>query len=86
MGVLKALNLVPQQVDLSGAKADLTKFPDGARVSPWARTDLSAAVALGLISGVGDGGTVYLSPQGSAAREQVATILMAFSRNVLHKA
>ena len=74
------------QVDLSGAKADLTKFPDGARVSPWARTDLSAAVALGLISGVGDGGTVYLSPQGSAAREQVATILMAFSRNVLHRA
>ena len=74
------------QVDLSGAKADLTKFPDGARVSPWARTDLSAAVALGLIRGVGDGGTVYLSPQGSAAREQVATILTAFSRNVLHRA
>ena len=45
---------------------------------------LSAAVALGLISGVEeDGGTVYLRPQGSATREQVATILMAFSRNVL---
>lgn len=72
------------QVDLSGAQADLSRFPDGDQVSDWARPALSAAVALGLISGVEeDGGTVYLRPQGSATREQVATILMAFSRNVL---
>ena len=72
------------QVDLSGAQADLSRFPDGDQVSDWARPALSAAVALGLISGVEeDGGVVYLRPQGSATREQVATILMAFSRNVL---
>ena len=73
------------QVDLSGAQADLSRFPDGDQVSDWARTGMSAAVALGLISGVPINGRDYLRPQDSATREQVATILMAFCRNVLQK-
>ena len=73
------------QVDLSGAQADLSRFPDGDQVSDWARTQMSAAVALGLISGVPIDGRDYLCPQDSATREQVATILMAFCRNVLQK-
>ena len=73
------------QVDLSGAQADLSRFPDGDQVSDWARTQMSAAVALGLISGVPINGRDYLCPQDSATREQVATILMAFCRNVLQK-
>ena len=73
------------QVDLSSAQADLSRFPDGDQVSDWARTQMSAAVALGLISGVPINGRDYLCPQDSATREQVATILMAFCRNVLQK-
>ena len=63
--------------------ADLSTFPDGAQVSGWAKEAMQDAVALGLINGtkVPDG-LVYLDPQGSAARQQVATILMNFCQNV----
>ena len=58
----------------------LNTFPDADSVSSWARTGLGWAVANGLISGVGDHGVTYLRPQGSAAREQVATILMKYEK------
>ena len=63
--------------------ADLNKFPDGAQVSGWAKEAMQDAVALGLINGTkAPDGKVYLDPQGSAARQQVATILMNFCQNV----
>ena len=63
--------------------ADLSKFPDGAQVSGWAKEAMQDAVALGLINGTkAPDGVVYLDPQGSAARQQVATILMNFCQNV----
>ena len=63
--------------------ADLNKFPDGANVSGWAKEAMQDAVALGLINGTkAPDGVVYLDPQGSAARQQVATILMNFCQNV----
>ena len=63
--------------------ADLNKFPDGAQVSGWAKEAMQDAVALGLINGTkAPDGAVYLDPQGSAARQQVATILMNFCQNV----
>ena len=62
--------------------ADLSGFPDAASVSGWAKDAMADAVALGLISGTSNGGQTYLSPQGSATREQVATILMEFCKNV----
>ena len=63
--------------------ADLSKFPDGAHVSGWAKEAMQDAVALGLINGTkASDGVVYLDPQGSAARQQVATILMNFCQNV----
>ena len=63
--------------------ADLSKFPDGANVSSWAKEAMQDAVALGLINGTkAPDGKVYLDPQGSAARQQVATILMNFCQNV----
>ena len=63
--------------------ADLSKFPDGAQVSSWAKEAMQDAVALGLINGTkASDGLVYLDPQGSAARQQVATILMNFCQNV----
>ena len=63
--------------------ADLSTFPDGAQVSRWAKEAMQDAVALGLINGTkASDGVVYLDPQGSAARQQVATILMEFCKNV----
>ena len=63
--------------------ADLSTFPDGAQVSSWAKEAMQDAVALGLINGTkAPDGAVYLDPQGSAARQQVATILMNFCQNV----
>ena len=63
--------------------ADLSTFPDGANVSSWAKEAMQDAVALGLINGTkAPDGVVCLDPQGSAARQQVATILMNFCQNV----
>ena len=63
--------------------ADLSTFPDGANVSGWAKEAMQDAVALGLINGTkAPDDKVYLDPQGSAARQQVATILMNFCQNV----
>ena len=63
--------------------ADLSTFPDGAQVSSWAKVAMQDAVALGLINGSkAPDGNVYLDPQGSATRQQVATILMNFCQNV----
>ena len=63
--------------------ADLSTFPDGANVSSWAKKAMQDAVALGLINGTkAPDDKVYLDPQGSATRQQVATILMEFCKNV----
>ena len=62
--------------------ADLSIFPDAGSVSDWAKDAMADAVGLGLISGASNGGQTYLEPQGSATREQVATILMEFCKNV----
>ena len=71
------------KMERTWAPADLSKFPDGANVSSWAKEAMQDAVALGLINGTkAPDGLVYLDPQGSAARQQVATILMNFCQNV----
>ena len=71
------------KMERTWAPADLSKFPDGANVSSWAKEAMQDAVALGLINGTkASDGVVYLDPQGSAARQQVATILMNFCQNV----
>ena len=62
--------------------ADLSVYPDAGSVSDWAKDAMADAVGLGLISGASNGGQTLLEPQGSATREQVATILMEFCKNV----
>ena len=62
--------------------ANLSIFPDADSVSDWAKDAMADAVGLGLISGASNGGQTYLEPQGSATREQVATVLMEFCKNV----
>ena len=63
--------------------ADLSTYPDVNNVPSWAMGAMQDAVALRLISGnEASNGTVYLDPNGNAPREQVATILMQFCKNV----
>ena len=69
-------------VDVS-AQADLSVYPDGGSVSPWAQKSVSWAVAEGLISGTTSGDAVVLSPQGGATRAMVAAIMMRFVEYVM---
>ncbi len=62
-------------------KADLAVFPDAAAISGWAGEALAWANANGYISGVAEGGTVYLRPKNDATRAQVASILMRYCKD-----
>lgn len=66
----------------SDQRADLSRFPDGNKVSSYAATAMQWAVSAGLVNGNDVGGTVYLNPQGQATRAQVAAILMRFCENI----
>ena len=63
--------------DVTG-REDISKFPDGSKVSKYAKEAMSWAVAEGLISGTKVDGKDYLDPKGNATRAQVATILMRY--------
>ncbi len=56
------------------ASADLSTFTDGASTADWAQAAMEWAVAEGLIQG----NAGLLSPEASATRAEVATILMRF--------
>ena len=60
------------------ARVGFDGFPDGTKVSKYARDAVSWAVAEGLISGTKVGDVNYLDPKGNATRAQVATILMRY--------
>ncbi|MBQ3900740.1 MAG: S-layer homology domain-containing protein, partial [Clostridia bacterium] len=60
------------------SRAELDRFPDGAKTHSYAKDAVSWAVAEGLISGTKAGDRVLLDPRGSATRAQVATILMRY--------
>lgn len=67
-------------LELGGAEtpADLSRFPDGDQVSSWAREAMADAVALGIINGTRVDDQVFLAPQGSATRDQIATMFEGF--------
>lgn len=62
----------------TSASADLSKYPDAASVSAWAKDSMQWAVGSGLIEGVKSGSTVTLSPQDSSTRAQIAQMLYNF--------
>lgn len=62
-----------------GLGADLSGYSDLEQSSPWARQAMSWAVAEGIISSSSDSG-LTLSPQRSASRAEVATMLQAFAK------
>ena len=55
--------------------ADFSRFPDAGDVADYAREAMGWAVAIGAISGMGDG---TLAPGGTATRAQVAKIMQVF--------
>lgn len=57
------------------ARADLSGFADGDRVSPYARDAVRWAAAAGILNGRSDG---TLAPQGTATRAQTAKMLVAY--------
>ena len=58
--------------------ADLSAFPDSARVQSYARAAMGWAVATGLVNGVAGGGVTELRPRDSATRAQFATIVSRY--------
>lgn len=67
--------------DLS-AKGDLTAFPDGDSVQPWAETAMTWANGNALINGHDDG---TLEPGGTTTRAQAASILMRFDQKLVEE-
>ena len=67
----------------TAARANLTAFPDAEKTSAYARDALSWAVAAELVKGTKEGSTIYLDPQGSATRAQVAAILSRYAQNIV---
>lgn len=59
---------------------DLTAFPDGSKVSVWAKTAMAWANGNQLINGFEDD---TLRPGGDSTRAQAASILMSFDLNVV---
>lgn len=60
--------------------ASLDNFIDYGNTSSWATEAMKWAVAVGLISGKGNG---MLDPTGNVTRAEVAVILMRFVENVV---
>ena len=58
------------------AMGDLTKFPDGGKVSSWAEIAMSWANGLGIINGYEDS---TLRPGGSTTRAEAASMIMSLS-------
>ena len=64
-------------------RAKLDSFPDGNKVSDWAKEALSWANAEGLVNGSTEGKETYLLPRENATRAQVAAIFVRFVANIL---
>ena len=57
------------------AVTELTPWPDGSLVAPWAREAMAWAIGRGIVTGVGNG---LLDPTGTASRAQVAAMFHRF--------
>ena len=65
--------------DVSGA-ADISAYPDAAKVQDWAKAPIEWAVCVGLISGVAKEDVNYLDPNGKATRAQAAVMFMNYDQ------
>lgn len=62
----------------TSASADISGYPDAGKVANYAKNAVAWAVGYGMISGVKTDGSVFILPQGTAARAQVAVIVKNF--------
>lgn len=60
-------------------RADISSYPDAAKVRDYAKDAMSWANAAELITGKQEGSAVILEPRGSATRAQVAAVLNRFN-------
>ena len=58
----------------------LSGYPDAEAISTYARDAMAWAVSTGLVTGSKEADGTYLAPQGLAAREQAAAILMRYAK------
>ncbi len=65
--------------DVNGA-ADISAYPDAAKVPDWAKAPIEWAVCVGLISGVAKEDAKYLDPNGKANRAQAAVMFMNYDQ------
>ncbi len=65
-------------LDVTTPSDVLQTFPDADKISAYAIDPLSWTVHQGIIGGTREGNTLFLDPQGSATRAQVAAILTRF--------
>lgn len=68
-----------KEYDLT-ANADLSKYPDGEKISDWAEVAMEWANGNGLINGHNNG---TIDPSGTANRAQSASILANFDKNIV---
>lgn len=65
----------------STAPDKISAFPDGGKVSKWAKNAMNWAIGKSIISGKGVSGVTILDPQGNATRAELASIMY----RMLHK-
>ncbi len=66
----EVMAMFARMFNLTGS-ADLTQFADHAQISPWAKPEVEAVVATGLVQG--DNG--YLKPKNAITRAEIAAII-----------
>lgn len=60
------------------ATANLSAYPDGSQVSPWAREAMAWALDAGVMGGTKVNGKLLLQPKKTATRAEVAQFVMQF--------
>lgn len=63
------------------ARTELSRFADAGKVSAYAKNPMQWAAEVGIIGGRSANGGLYLAPQDSGTRAEVAAILMRFLTN-----
>ena len=79
--LMRYLNNV-RMVDRTWTPDDLSRFADAGSVGFWALDAMKDAVAINAISGVTDGGRLYIQPARNATRAEAAKILMMFHKTM----
>ena len=79
ISIIKIIQFLIRYAKAEAPEADvLSGYPDAEAISTYARDAMAWAVSTGLVTGSKEADGTYLAPQGLAAREQAAAILMRY--------